>query len=479
MKKRIISVLLMSAMVLGMAGCNGSTETPQTTTEDSETTAATTTSTTNEDVATETTTVADTEEATKETTEAVETEATTTTTATTVEEPEIPEELPTISKIRVYDNNHIYFYDADSVSYAYNLEDNVMCKNGYGIIDRNLHVAEQRGFDIGYKFPLYNLITNEYYEYNCLGNYDGYYFVWKEESDFDGSAYYFGILDSNGEWVLPLSSDYEICNFDFNGLRNRSNYNVAFRTDSSFCFYANDGGSDGLEIITYNWKNDTLSYGTDNPALKALACGNGHNTIYTDPVLYDDSILFVYQDYYMYNINTGEYTILFDDGSLSYCGDGVYFIRYSDEQYTIIGKDFNKLYDITGYTINTDNGGNLCIDATENYAAFEADGADGKSYTIIIDKDGNRVVDPIPESLIAMSGDYVITESEVINCKTGERKAQSFKKVYDEYGRIVNIVDKDGRVMVYSDDGYYFIDPSNPDTLINPFELVDKIYTLE
>lgn len=474
MKKKILSMALMAALVLSMVSCNGSTEAPQTKTEDSETTA------TNEDVATETTTEADTGEVTKETTEAVETEATTTTTATTVEEPEISEELPTISKIRLYDNNHIYFYDADSVSYAYNLEENVMCKNGYGIIDGNLHVAEQRGFDIGYKFPLYNLITNEYYEYNCLGNYDGYNFVWKEESDFDGSAYYFGILDSNGEWVLPLSSDYEICNFDFNGLRDKFYYNVALRTDSSFCFYVDDSTkSDGdrIEIITYDWKNDTLSYGTDNPALKALANGYG-STMYTDPALYNDSILVDYY-YYMYNINNGEYTRLFDGGVLSYCGDGVY-IRYSDEQYTILGKNFEKLYDITEYTINTDNGGNLCIDATENYTAFEAEGADGKSYTIIIDKDGNRVVDPIPDTgLIAMSGDYVITESEVINCKTGERKAQSFKKVYDEYKRIVNIVDNDGRVMVYSDDGYYFIDPADPDTLISPFELVDKIYTLD
>ncbi|MBQ7835542.1 MAG: hypothetical protein IJ385_07130, partial [Ruminiclostridium sp.] len=103
MKKKILSVLLMSALILSMAGCGASTETPEVTTEGAE---VTTTAAAEEDVAEATTTTAP------------ETEAVTTTT-------EAPVELPEITGYKLFMNSCLSF-SADGKNYVLNIADKKM-----------------------------------------------------------------------------------------------------------------------------------------------------------------------------------------------------------------------------------------------------------------------------------------------------------------------------------------------------------------
>ena len=99
------------------------------------------------------------------------------------------------------------------------------------------------------------------------------------------------------------------------------------------------------------------------------------------------------------------------------------------------------------------------------------------TYTIILDKNGNRVVDPIKGTSrsnyddMCLYGDYVIdTYSDyIVNCKTGEMKTYS-----DSSLRVEEFDSTGGKLLMESDGNYYLADPSDPETLINPFEIAQN-----
>ena len=106
------------------------------------------------------------------------------------------------------------------------------------------------------------------------------------------------------------------------------------------------------------------------------------------------------------------------------------------------------------------------FDATEEYVIFIADGADGDRYVMILDKDGNRVVEPFESGSTQNAyiiGDYAVVEDKIINCKTGEIKTVDYEEISGYTGKM----------LVQSDGAYYLADISNPETLINPFEIAE------
>ena len=93
-------------------------------------------------------------------------------------------------------------------------------------------------------------------------------------------------------------------------------------------------------------------------------------------------------------------------------------------------------------------------------------------YTIILDKDGNRVVEPFINTYggnFVMIGDYVMNGSRIINCKTGEIKEWADDYAYE----IFNFFPEAEKLFVTFDGAYYIVDVSDPETLINPFEIAD------
>ena len=102
---------------------------------------------------------------------------------------------------------------------------------------------------------------------------------------------------------------------------------------------------------------------------------------------------------------------------------------------------------------------------------FSAKNPDGDSYIIILDKDGNFVVDPIKNdgrfSPYICNDCVILNQNTIVNCNTGEVKSTDYKieKGYSEYGLIV----------VKADKNYYLVKPSEPDKLINPFEIATRV----
>ncbi len=427
MKKKILSVLLMSALVLSVASCGTSTETPETTTEGAE---MTTTAAADEDVAETTTTTAP------------ETEEVTTTT-------EAPKETPKItSEPKIY--NDCMFFEADGKNYVYNIADKKMYEyngesdvygaNGKIIINgsclSNLETQET------YDGKLFR--TNSVYEYNP---------VYKIEESFDGDTYYFGIINKNGEWALPMSSDYVIC-------KDKTLFSTIALLDSSRFVCSSSSlllSGDGKTI--YDWKNDKVVTAQEL-GKTSIANVNGNIALICDWIIDPDNIE-------SYNTVTGESISIYDEECklLDTNSGKVIVVDYKNEYMAILGDNFEKLYEITGYEARS------VLDANENYVAFPSKGADGGNYIIILDKDGNRVVEPI--SYKANTGfiidNYVILGSgatpveKIINCKTGEiidYKCEQFSA-------------STGMMVVESDGAYYLAHISEPDTLINPFEIAE------
>lgn len=75
------------------------------------------------------------------------------------------------------------------------------------------------------------------------------------------------------------------------------------------------------------------------------------------------------------------------------------------------------------------------------------------------------------------SGDYFVaydsTEGNaIVNCANGEVK--TYEKTSDDLGYYIEAFDEElGLMVVKSDEYYYLVDPANPETLINPFELAE------
>ena len=134
-------------------------------------------------------------------------------------------------------------------------------------------------------------------------------------------------------------------------------------------------------------------------------------------------------------------------------------------------------FDLSEYSVET------IYDATEDYILFSAVNPNGNYYTLIMDKNGKSIVDPIKGADIYRShekyrayirGDYAICllssgGGYIVNCKAGE------VKTYSDDNLSIEAFDKDsGMLLMKSDGAYYLADPSDPDTLLNPFELVQN-----
>ena len=67
-------------------------------------------------------------------------------------------------------------------------------------------------------------------------------------------------------------------------------------------------------------------------------------------------------------------------------------------------------------------------------------------------------------------GDYVINTyaDYIVNCKTGEMKTYS-----DDSLRLEGFDSTSGKLIMESDGYYYLADITDPETLINPFEIAE------
>ena len=143
-------------------------------------------------------------------------------------------------------------FKVDGKNYVYNAVDNKMYECGANKIYFALGKMAVDDSD-----ELHNLETKESYDVetkmcNDYYMYNQYIPVHKKEQNFDGDVTYFGILDKNGEWVLPLSSEYAICKYkSFHGAHNATS-SLAYIDSDRVYDYKNDKVIDSEELRELN-----------------------------------------------------------------------------------------------------------------------------------------------------------------------------------------------------------------------------------
>ncbi len=503
MKKRILSILLMSAMLLGMTGCNSGTEAPESTTTDSAEVAATTTAAKE-----------DTVEATKEaveteaTTTTAKTEATTTTTTTTEEIVEEPVELPLVREI-IY--NYLPFYlsgtTTDNKPFVYNVAE----KSVYIPDDDNelfMHYFRNHNCIIGnyalntmpseyvvitnYKSCDYGLNEfnkdNEYENFKVLDHTIMPTVVVGSKEDFSGKVNYYGVIDENGEWLLPMTpTEIDIAEIDYDRLLGEgtriikctSEY-IAYHTynnkvncfDLSVYFYKED------RTVTYdNWciVDGIIRWPENGECFLVISLDEkGNRQAIRHNIRTGESEIISYEYFKIFFENYRKYRT-YDNGVIT-----VYKPNYSD--FTFSTTEYN--YDLSEY-----NGVSIS-EVNDNVVVFYADNPNGTSYRLIMKNDGTLIGEPVESkglitylfddkilSITASGKDRSLKhEKQMIDIETGE--VTDISADYVVYSVIEN---EDGscKLLVKSDNAYYYVDPSDFETLINVFEGVENVYTVE
>ena len=149
-------------------------------------------------------------------------------------------------------------------------------------------------------------------------------------------------------------------------------------------------------------------------------------------------------------------------------------MTFLDNNYNNVDFDFSE-YELTSR--------NTFYDFNSECVVFDTKNSEGDDYIILLNNDGSRAVDPVRGTADAgyISGDYVVldkvyyyddvgsyTNDYIINYKTGEIKTYT-SDTYD----ILGCDSATGMLLVKADSAIYLADVSDPDTLINPFEIAE------
>ncbi len=422
MKKRILCAIIMSALVLSMTACGASTDAPDT-----------------ENSAEVTTTVSKEEKTEAETEAPAETEETTTT--------EAPKEIKKItSKPDVY--NDCMVFEQDDTTYVYNIADNKMYSIDGDVTEKGAIGKIVATFSYDGFTGVYNLETNELYDVEICNTplLSEYNLVRKLENSIDGSTYKYGVIDKNGEWLMPLASDYAILEYPIDD---------AYSVSSDLAYY---------DFLIYDWKNDSLEiFESGNNILDI----NGH-LVLKYKTTYDDLGVDIY------DTSTKELTNVYT-GPLSFWGEtsnGLFAIAgdiYEDKYFAILDDNYNILYSNTEYYVPK------VYDANEKYVVLSVRNDASVNYIVVLDNNGNRIIEPIEGSAYNayVYNDYIISVNPyngldaefILNCTTGEMIDYN----YDLYGFSSDA----GKIIVESEGAYYLVDPADPNTLINPFEIAE------
>lgn len=435
MKQKILSAILVSAVILSMAGCGGAqpTEIPNNS-QESEVTASTTSATT---------------EKQEQTTTAATT--TTTETTTTPEEVSEPEEAIKVNNSYSINKGTWYFKADNDEYYYYDIANNRLIKKGsnysmerWCFLIGDLLYSPNSGYIIDSKTG--ETVLPDGCKLKDVNKKSGLILVSKLDEGFSGNTFSLGVLNSNLEWVYPLTEitvdGKSTGDLDYQGYNLVGNYAVASGGySSSFAYSFKENKTVGISTGV-----DSFFYCLNNDGDKALI----NRT-------------------YVFDGSTGKTTEI-DSYSVHAAGDEMVAMDINRENWSVLSwNDYKDIgFDLSEYNVYE------IYAATEDYIVFDAKNPDGDDYTIIMKKDGTLVVDPIKgrneSDYMHIYGDYVIdTYSEyIVNCKTGEMKTYS-----DDNLSLEGFDSTSGKLIMKSDGNYYLADLSDPETLINPFEIAE------
>lgn len=455
--KKIVSMALIAALIVSAAGCGEKAP--------AETTAKTeaATETVKETTAKETAADAAGENSAEETAETTAEAEVTTTTA-----PEETSEYAGLSMSNPisFDNGSLYFEASNGTKYLYQVAENKI----YEINDDWTRINYNNLFKTGDMiwvwywetgrptcYCVVNAATNEvmYKEGNDddlifrnINPETGRMLVTKVEEGFSGNSISIGVMNNKGEWENPLTE------FSIDGVKTDELNNYIYTLMGDYVLLSGESMS-----YIYSFKDNKISeiegFGYYMAAKWDIhydkVIGRNHGGILIIDSTGESKQIYQYESGY-YGFTCEIYFI----------GDGIVI---NDGKYTVLSADD---YKDMGFNLSEYNVRGI-HDVEENVIAFYARNPDGDTYTIIMNKDGSFVTEPFKTKNVTdvtLCGDYAIIKSTktLLNCKTGESKT---------IGNVGDWVDdKTGMVTVEEDGEWYLVDLSDPDTLLNPFELV-------
>ena len=476
MKKRILSAILVSALVLSMAGCSGETPTSEPVSQQSQTSTSENkgqSSTTSEAVSSESTSTSSNSESTPSASSSSASKpssSSSSSSSSTSTKPVVPTNQPSIVSSYDYLNggNTWVFQTSDKQNYAYNLAEKKIYK-----LDKmtDINLILTMGQLVYYKdFSGYNTyIQNASTQQTVLPRSEGYRiegFYWaldrilvsKLEKSFSGNKFLVGVMNSKMEWVYPLTEisidgfseyDYLDCVYTLLG--------------DKMMIYGRSFVSQERPPYIYSFKNKCITpVSTDD-----WQDGYWYWSNTSDQIL----VSFYGRDGFWYFDSSSENGIFNDKygGLWGYSPNGNIVSKNVNKCYVLDSKTMKELavFDLSAYNVRS------IIDVTKDRILFEALNPDGDTYTIIMNKDGSLVTEPILSSsydsdIISICDDCAIMSSHtIVNCKTGKTTKVDYeiKQVYNAYGMMV----------VGNSEGLYLVKPSEPNKLLSPFAIGQRV----
>lgn len=443
MKKRIIGALVMSALVLSMAGCGGNREVS---TPDSTVSVQEPATSTNSESYPYTDTAAESEQ-----TSVVESQA------------EEPVKDITITEKSELFNGYMTFVK-DNTGYVYDIENKKMYE-----YDPNLNKHMSKDVKVYGKLAyfdgsvLYNLETKEIIADKDEGTEPRHVgkkacVIVRTEKSISGNTLSIGMIGTDGEWIVPISSDNELTSHSIN--------EGAFISSTDDVIYM--ASSDNNDWVRYFFS--TKRFFDKDDCLKVME-DSGKD--YWGMVAGDKILLFDYNsgcsNPVIYNYVTCETTSLNDsndyiDGILwTESNNTPYYLSRDKSHCLILDNELNVLdfkfnpLDFGGIRKGVD-----LIDANNDRLVFASNG-----FIASIKKDGTNLFEPVEGFYKEIVGDYIVLANKsdnyiLVNSITGEQNeiAKSNVAAFDTRLQVM---------LVKNDGAYYLADPADPETLINPF----------
>ncbi|MGN0687572.1 MAG: hypothetical protein ACI4KA_05645 [Oscillospiraceae bacterium] len=351
--------------------------------------------------------------------------------------------------------NNTLIISADDKQYVYNAGENRLYDTSVITEARDDHfvyagdkLGRTYGKNDGDKITpkYYNLETGELigraFNPPAVGEFNP---VYTYEETADGRVYSFGVINSNCEWLVPMSSEYSICQYDL------LNCSMVKGSKNVFWFVPDKDTSD--KDLYYNVLTDqfvdlpTESYGV-----------SGNKVIYVCD-----------RKLYMLDMQTNEITEPYPDlqcTDMEQSGDGFYVDVYDSDEDLFLDSDLNQIhFDLSGFDEIYPQIFN------ENYLVFTLLDIKGDSCYAVMDNDGNCIIEPTVTDTwrdsVKLWGDYFIFESYdnpsyICNLKTGEITENNYSKFFKETGQ----------VLIYKDGAYYLATIDNPDEMVKAFEII-------
>ena len=459
MKKQILSAILMAAVILTTTACSGKTEVSEPSSpSESEVTA---------EAAPESTPAATAEKQ-------EQAEAATTAPEEAAEPVELLNITDNLSKISLC-NGSWSFMASNGVPYLYSIAENKLYEldPDYGVISdytRAYKIGDLIYYYYNYRCNyVVNAVTNEVVykngeridglNFRHINPETGRMLVTKVSESASGDVISIGVINSKQEWEYPLTE------FTIDG----------FTTDDLKVF---DLLLMGDYVLLHDHRNNCYFYSLKDKSCKLVWENSKSGGLTPEyPKAKDKELIYASEALYVLD-DSGECKKIYDLSesnyfSFSFWGDDSIGFKTTAGNKTDVILSWNDYKDLCeGFDLSKYHHVSI-IDINENTIIFAATNpnfsnpayiAYNDMYNIIMNKDGSLVTKPFSVSTkdaFDFCGDWVVINNKIINCKTGDSK---------EF-EIIQTGNNTDRIAVKDGGYWYLVDLSDPDALLNPFEL--------